>query len=368
VYLAGRPFTIRVDHASLKWLMNFKQLEGQMARWIERIMMYKFEIVHRPGKSHGNADALSRRPCLDEECKFCQRVDDGEVPDEVDRGWKGKEWKEVNLESGVESGEARLASQEVGKDLDRGIGAELKKGAEEENANILERESEAAMEVTRDDSRKVRLVAERIWSESDSRKDGELEKGEKQVKVNHFETAEARDVGPSAACSTTLGPSRNRFSRKSVFGKDGDHGANIGCCGSVPVNLIRVDGIDLKKAQEDDEVLGDILRVKRDGGERPTWGAISDRSPSYKEWWAEWDLLIAKEDILYRRWYNDGNKDTSLLPAIPESLRGECISSVHDGVGGAHFGRARTLKRVTDLFYWPRRRQTVITYCRNCIA
>src|SRR4029077_8546576 len=36
--------------------------------------------------------------------------------------------------------------------------------------------------------------------------------------------------------------------------------------------------------------------------------------------------------------------------------------------GGAHFGRNQTLKRVKDSYYWPRRRQTVINYCRNCVA
>src|SRR5579864_5892934 len=62
-----------------------------------------------------------------------------------------------------------------------------------------------------------------------------------------------------------------------------------------------------------------------------------------------------------------GDRET-LLPAIPESLRGTVIMHVHDGPGGAHFGRNQTLKRVKDSYYWPRRRQTVINYCRNCVA
>ena len=33
-----------------------------MARWLEVIRQYGFEIIHRPGIKHGNADALSR-PC-----------------------------------------------------------------------------------------------------------------------------------------------------------------------------------------------------------------------------------------------------------------------------------------------------------------
>ena len=33
-YLLGRPFTLRTDHGSLTWLHNFKEPEGQLARWL----------------------------------------------------------------------------------------------------------------------------------------------------------------------------------------------------------------------------------------------------------------------------------------------------------------------------------------------
>ena len=62
-FLYGSHFVIRTDHGSLRWLYNFKEPEGQIARWMETLAMYDFEIRHRPGKMHGNADALSRRPC-----------------------------------------------------------------------------------------------------------------------------------------------------------------------------------------------------------------------------------------------------------------------------------------------------------------
>ena len=48
-YLYGRHFTIRTDHAALKWLLNFKNPEGQVARWIQRLQEYDFEIQHRQG-------------------------------------------------------------------------------------------------------------------------------------------------------------------------------------------------------------------------------------------------------------------------------------------------------------------------------
>ena len=39
-YLYGRRFTVRTDHAALKWLLNFRNPEGQIAWWIERLQHY----------------------------------------------------------------------------------------------------------------------------------------------------------------------------------------------------------------------------------------------------------------------------------------------------------------------------------------
>ena len=61
-YLIGSSFTIRTDHSVLTWLQNFKQPEGQLAMWLEKLQEFQFTIVHRPGRAHANADALSRQP------------------------------------------------------------------------------------------------------------------------------------------------------------------------------------------------------------------------------------------------------------------------------------------------------------------
>ena len=54
---------MRTDHGSLTWLSRFKEPEGQLARWLEKLQEYVFKIRHRPGRRHQNADALSRLPC-----------------------------------------------------------------------------------------------------------------------------------------------------------------------------------------------------------------------------------------------------------------------------------------------------------------
>ncbi|THD19534.1 KRAB-A domain-containing protein [Fasciola hepatica] len=61
-YLLGKEFIVRTDHQALVWLQSFKDAAGQVARWQEKMQEYQFQCIHRPGRSHRNADALSRRP------------------------------------------------------------------------------------------------------------------------------------------------------------------------------------------------------------------------------------------------------------------------------------------------------------------
>ena len=74
-YLIGQQFTVRTDHGSLQWLMRFKNCEGQIARWIETLSAYTFTVVHRAGRVHNNADSMSRRPCHNNQCKYCDRYE-----------------------------------------------------------------------------------------------------------------------------------------------------------------------------------------------------------------------------------------------------------------------------------------------------
>ncbi|XP_043916305.1 uncharacterized protein K02A2.6-like [Protopterus annectens] len=66
-YLYGRKFTICTDHKPLLSLFNEMKAVPQMVspriqRWAVTLRAYEYEIVYKPGKHHGNADALSRLP------------------------------------------------------------------------------------------------------------------------------------------------------------------------------------------------------------------------------------------------------------------------------------------------------------------
>jgi len=53
---------VRTDHAALQWLRKIPEPVGQQACWNGFLEEIEYDIVHRKGKRHANADALSRRP------------------------------------------------------------------------------------------------------------------------------------------------------------------------------------------------------------------------------------------------------------------------------------------------------------------
>ena len=59
---AAYPLELITDHKNLEYFMTTKLLNRPQARWSEFLTRFDYEIVYRPGKSNGRADALTRRP------------------------------------------------------------------------------------------------------------------------------------------------------------------------------------------------------------------------------------------------------------------------------------------------------------------
>jgi transposase InsO family protein len=60
-YIYGRKFTIFTDHAALTWLFGLKDPSSRLMRWTLKLGEYDYKVIHKPGRSHANADALSRK-------------------------------------------------------------------------------------------------------------------------------------------------------------------------------------------------------------------------------------------------------------------------------------------------------------------
>ncbi|KAK3288772.1 hypothetical protein CYMTET_3761 [Cymbomonas tetramitiformis] len=61
-YLHGVHFTVITDHQPLTWLKNSTTLTGMHLRWQVSLQEFDYEVEHRSGAAHQNADALSRYP------------------------------------------------------------------------------------------------------------------------------------------------------------------------------------------------------------------------------------------------------------------------------------------------------------------
>ena len=74
-YLMGRHFVVRPDHQPLKWLFSLREPSGRIARWLQILSDYDFELEYSKGLKHNNADGMSRCP----NPRTCQcNFDDGD--------------------------------------------------------------------------------------------------------------------------------------------------------------------------------------------------------------------------------------------------------------------------------------------------
>ena len=80
-YICSVQFTVRTDHESKTWLRNFKNPSAILARWLEVLSTYSFEIKIRSGILHKNSDALSRRPCTS--CAYCEKREHEDKEDDM---------------------------------------------------------------------------------------------------------------------------------------------------------------------------------------------------------------------------------------------------------------------------------------------
>ncbi|KAJ8957649.1 hypothetical protein NQ318_017541 [Aromia moschata] len=207
-----------------EWIMNFKNPEGQVARWMERLQQYNFKIMHRSGKTHGNADTLSRRPCLEQKCRYCQKI------------------------------ETKESSYEACNQLLMATTVQVEDG----------------------------------WSSE-----------------------------------------------------------------------------ELKKSQKKDNDLK-LIRSWVKNGVRPTWQEVSRYGTTIKGYWAQWNSLCLRDDLLHRKWESPDGVSVVYQLVLPKARIHQVLEELHSSPSGGHFGVTRTLARVRDRFYWVNCRRDVEEWCKRC--
>ena len=107
-YLLGSKFTVFTDNNPLCYIKSSK-LGAAQIRWLSELALYDFDIVYRTGKSNLVADALSRRPEVEEEIEK-------EVLPESDE----EEW--IALSYQVEEQGGRISSMEFNQVVSELVG------------------------------------------------------------------------------------------------------------------------------------------------------------------------------------------------------------------------------------------------------
>jgi transposase InsO family protein len=62
-YLYGHRFLIRTDNSAVSHMLSLTDANEQIQRWQLFMSQFTYDIIHRPGRKHVNADYMSRLPC-----------------------------------------------------------------------------------------------------------------------------------------------------------------------------------------------------------------------------------------------------------------------------------------------------------------
>ena len=306
-YLYGRPFLIRSDHGALRWLLNFKTPEGQLARWIETLSMYQFSIEHRPGRVHSNADALSRRPCVD--CRHCDKSDIQYCKEEAPMADKGTSAHSMCLSSLPCSVGLGCVGAETSLDF---------------SMNELESDRGSRPRTTIFDQHVIEQVREED--------------------VHSFTHDDSEIVS-----TVSVQPSK----------KDCDTDYLL----KSQVSQILLMEHDLLSSQRSDASIVQITSwVEAD--RRPEWNEISKYGPDVKYYWNRFQSLIVEDGVLYIEYDIQGQ--TKKLAVLPRSLVDIVLTQLHSSQTAGHLGVKKTYEKVSSRYYWQGMRRDVERWVETC--
>ena len=124
--------------------------------------------------------------------------------------------------------------------------------------------------------------------------------------------------------------------------------------------------VQIRKEQEEDDIIGLIHSWKKESKVKPTWNDISSHSPKLKAYWFFWDQIHLKNDILYRRYEDEITKKTVNQLILPLSMRPTILTELHGSYTSGHLGEHKTLAKVRQRFFWHGQKNDVMNFCKKC--
>ena len=375
-YLYGQKFLIRTDHGALKYLLNFKDPQGQMARWLQVLDTYDFRVEHRAGRSHNNADSMSRGPCKQCHYTSCQvRV----LTRQQARRDAAREAAEMPDLGGTREVPNRRGAKEVSKEDSKEVTREVTEVPDSQRGTREEPKRGGAREVPK--KRGTREVPERRGTREVPERRGTKEVPERRGTKEVSERRGAKEVpkrrgSKEVTREVTEVPRRQRGIREELSQRGSEEVPRRRSTRKNPriqdkhlepawLDHPTLSSKALEKAQKEDPVINQMLLWKLEE-KKPIWDEVSAGKSELKSLWAQWESLAVNQDGLLCRRLAGPAAAQRLQIVIPTSLVDAILEVLHDSITGGHMGTRRTLACARLRFYWYRQRETIQLYCKRC--
>ena len=322
-FVTGRRFSVITDHHSLCYLKKVRKPYGRLTHWALRLQDFDFDVVYKPGKSHKDADALSRFP-------------------------RGLEGPPVNTDREVED-DQDLCARPKQRPLDTMDDVEKERTANwpsptsGETVQVDETTAGAALvlETSSRDStafacppqpEPVYLYIAHTINQADARK-------RRAAHSISYLSEQSDQQRPHDTRRATGGAQPNALPTKPLE--------------TVVDPRLEEGRLDLRKAQQEHKPSKDMLEYFEHG--------CSNEDPGVRK---KAKFLAVKDGILCHWCYV--KNDLKLLPIIPPKLRPAVLHAAHDCREAGHLGFDRTWARVHESFFWDGMLSRVREYVQSC--
>lgn len=419
-YLLGRKFTVRTDHQALKWLYSLKEPKDRIARWIETLSAFDFVVEYRPGKKHGNADAMSRCP-IAEGCQCPEACDELTLKCGPCRKCRNRLENSEETKSADDPG-ARSSAEPIrvchseehkttlsvihvvyfmlcvlvySKLMFSHVGAHVGEKQVVVNLPDVFKWSLHIVDVFQFVAFMM-VVMDWISAMRGGRLDvsdvlASLERAMHQLAAGSVELT--KDVGSSAGGSlqTLFWFTVGAVNRVAIMCGDRCDVSqvlaslerairwlivkSVGLTKSVLTSRARrtrsaalretQSVVNLQREQSKDEHIAPVLKWMR-AGIRPSSRDVATASPATRHYWLLWDSLKLQDDVLYRNFHKKDGTGNYLQLIVPKSIRDEVLFQMHNSILSGHLGRKKTQEKTLQRYYWYQVREDVNTWLAKC--
>ena len=107
-----------------------------------------------------------------------------------------------------------------------------------------------------------------------------------------------------------------------------------------------------KELQREDPNIVPIWTRLAKGEEKPRWNEMSEFSLATKAYWKEWQRLVMKDGVIYRKWESSYGAKVHTQVLVPTGKRKEILQQAHSERWTSHLDVKRTVVRLHERYFW----------------